>query len=100
MNSVFLDDYIASINYPFGPIAHEPMAVTTAEMILEMANQIKLQEDYSKWSFHTKSEMPNLTQLLMTIFEVGDFTFFKNLLNVSLECLINKLELFNKVTAD
>ena len=58
-NNVFLDDHIAKINYPFGPISHEPIATIIAEFILEIANQIKLQEDYKKHKFLKKIEMSN-----------------------------------------
>ena len=76
---VFLDHYLKDISYPTDFLAHEPVAIVIAEMILELAMQIKLLDDYPKWTVLEPTERPEITQLLMTIFEVGDFTFFRNL---------------------
>lgn len=76
---MFLDHYLKGISYPTDFLAHEPVAIVIAEMILELAMQIKLSDDYSKWTLLEPTERPETTQLLMTIFEVGDFTFFRNL---------------------
>lgn len=50
-----------------------------AELILELANQLKLVKNRKCWKSYPATDEPDITQLLMTIFEAGDFAFFRNL---------------------